>query len=362
MTLRWIYEMLAGLRRKRQFAWKGQKKSLTARRTAMQRQFLLAIIALAVFNLISAWDVLPANGQTMQPALEQSILRQVNDYRRTLTKADLRFDQKLSNAARAYARRLAQMETTVMSHTHDGKNPATRVREAGYLAGLGGVGENIAWSMGRPQPANDAVRMWRESPPHHAAMTSSTYNETGVGVCLSESGKYYFCQVFAHANTSASQSTNVNRYPQDVRLTPPFNSPRPAFSGGNLTFPAGLPDLAAANFRLVKQLAPATTVKPYEASAVIKNVGTTMAATVDYAVYSIDWSKQSVRRIKHAPLHPMPRGLAPGQSVTLHFHVDVPTGAAVTVFLKADPDNRLRESNELNNHAYAPAMFAATSR
>ena len=55
------------------------------------------------------------------------------------------------------------------------------------------AGENIA--SGQKTPA-EVVAAWMNSPGHRANILSPTYNQLGVGLAISKSGKYYWTQMF----------------------------------------------------------------------------------------------------------------------------------------------------------------------
>jgi hypothetical protein len=71
-----------------------------------------------------------------------------------------------------------------------GSRPTDRAVAAGYGEyGTVRISENIYWgSSATPQ---SAVTWWRNSPIHFAGMTSSTYQEIGVGVAYGDSGGYF---------------------------------------------------------------------------------------------------------------------------------------------------------------------------
>ena len=58
------------------------------------------------------------------------------------------------------------------------------------------AGENIA--SGQKTPA-EVVAAWMNSPGHRANILSPTYNQLGVGLATSKSGKNYWTQMFIKA-------------------------------------------------------------------------------------------------------------------------------------------------------------------
>jgi uncharacterized protein YkwD len=81
-----------------------------------------------------------------------------------------------------------------MRHVLDGKNPADRVREAGY--DYAKVGENIGVGE-KGAPPEDAVKGWMGSPPHRENILNRRFQETGVGIVRDAKGETYYTQVFA---------------------------------------------------------------------------------------------------------------------------------------------------------------------
>ena len=81
-----------------------------------------------------------------------------------------------------------------MRHVLDGKNPADRVRQAGY--DYAKVGENIGVSE-KGAPLEDAVKGWMDSPPHRDNILNRRFQETGLGIARNDKGETYYTQVFA---------------------------------------------------------------------------------------------------------------------------------------------------------------------
>ena len=62
------------------------------------------------------------------------------------------------------------------------------------------IGENIAYNQGFDDPVEFAVERWMQSPKHRDNLLSSRWKESGIGVAVTESGKYYFTEVFLIRN------------------------------------------------------------------------------------------------------------------------------------------------------------------
>ena len=75
------------------------------------------------------------------PAVEVAIVDKTNAFRKAHKLGALRRNAKLDAAARAFARFMAR--TSEFSHTADGREPAERIKAAGYSYCL--VAENLAF-------------------------------------------------------------------------------------------------------------------------------------------------------------------------------------------------------------------------
>jgi uncharacterized protein YkwD len=95
----------------------------------------------------------------------------------------LRFNKRLSRAARRHARDMARRN--YFSHdTLGGGSFLDRIRRTGYLRGAHSwiVGENLAWgSRGYSRP-QVIMRMWMNSPGHRANILNGSFREIGIGV------------------------------------------------------------------------------------------------------------------------------------------------------------------------------------
>ena len=66
----------------------------------------------------------------------------------------------------------------------------------------GPVSENVAYYQETPNIASTVVNGWLQSEAHHKNIVGD-FNLTGVGVVPSESGRYYFTQIFIRSAGSA---------------------------------------------------------------------------------------------------------------------------------------------------------------
>jgi uncharacterized protein YkwD len=82
-----------------------------------------------------------------------------------------------------------------LEHDLDGKNPAQRVRDAGYEYGR--LAENIAMSDRPRVPLASILKGWMKSPLHRDNLLDEGVSEIGLGIARNDKGEVYFTQVFA---------------------------------------------------------------------------------------------------------------------------------------------------------------------
>ena len=58
------------------------------------------------------------------------------------------------------------------------------------------IGENIAYNQGFENPVEFAVERWMQSPKHRDNLLNARWKESGIGVAVTDDGKYYFTEVF----------------------------------------------------------------------------------------------------------------------------------------------------------------------
>ena len=127
---------------------------------------------------------------------EQSVIDLTNAERKKAEKdgksldlKPLKMNPKLMEAARKHAENMAAQDK--IEHVLDEKDPADRVKAAGYK--YRAVGENIAWNAKGPK---QVVAGWMDSEPHRENILSADYTEIGVAVAKNDKGEPYWCQVF----------------------------------------------------------------------------------------------------------------------------------------------------------------------
>jgi uncharacterized protein YkwD len=121
---------------------------------------------------------------------EQEVLELTNAERKDNDLPPLKIGPLLTKVARAHSENMAKQGK--MSHVLDGKNPAERVKAAGYL--FRGLGENVGFG---PRKPADMMKLWMESKHHRANILNKTFREIGIGIARDARGTPYYTQVFA---------------------------------------------------------------------------------------------------------------------------------------------------------------------
>jgi uncharacterized protein YkwD len=136
--------------------------------------------------------------------LRADLFRRVNDLRAKEKVAALVRNAKLDAAAQKHAENMAKQDKVSddekNGHVLDGKTPKQRADAEGYQSR--GIGENVAMIFGinaGPKGVEKAVQLWVNSPPHYKNMMDAVFDETGIGLAQSKSGKWYYCQMFGRS-------------------------------------------------------------------------------------------------------------------------------------------------------------------
>jgi uncharacterized protein YkwD len=139
---------------------------------------LLAVAAPSEATLSSSAD----------PAIEQSMLAQLNSYRVSKGLVPLRANANLTRAARFHSRDMAQ--NAYFDHTSpDGEQFFERLTRFGYR--WLGAGEAIGEASGLSDAdgaATSAISMWQHSPPHNKIMLTPGYRSVGIGAWCAPGG------------------------------------------------------------------------------------------------------------------------------------------------------------------------------
>jgi uncharacterized protein YkwD len=106
----------------------------------------------------------------------------------------LRWDVDLCRMARMHSKNMA--EKNFFAHTGPDGSVKDRAKECGVV-GWKALGENIAFNLGYSDPAEFAVKGWKESPKHLDNLLRTVYTHSAIGVAVASDGSVYFTQVFA---------------------------------------------------------------------------------------------------------------------------------------------------------------------
>ncbi|MFZ5569910.1 MAG: CAP domain-containing protein [Thermodesulfobacteriota bacterium] len=130
----------------------------------------------------------PPAGETVD-GMEADVYSQINRYRRLQGLPDLEWDETIATYCRIHSMDMADGRT---AFGHDGFED--RVDAIGESISVSAAAENVAYN-NYGDPASVAVQSWLESP-GHLANIEGDFDLTGVGVGVSNTGVYYFTQIF----------------------------------------------------------------------------------------------------------------------------------------------------------------------
>lgn len=126
--------------------------------------------------------------------IEHRVFDLVNERRAEAGLQPLTWNENVAGVARVHSANMANYK--FFSHTGvDGKRVDTRADSLGVKK-WHALGENIAYNRGFKSPLESAVQSWMNSPGHRENILKSDWQESGIGVVVSENGAYYFTQVF----------------------------------------------------------------------------------------------------------------------------------------------------------------------
>jgi len=159
--------------------------------------------ALLLATLLSAVLSVPAGAAEDETSAGfETVLRGTNDYREVNGVDRLVHDPRMSAVAQAWAERMAS------DYTNSGDLAASFRHNPDMSSqvppGWEGVGENIAFNSGWPQPYDKLLEQWRLSPGHNANMLNSRWTHIGIGTYQDDSGRTWGVQVFGDYGNPAS--------------------------------------------------------------------------------------------------------------------------------------------------------------
>lgn len=124
---------------------------------------------------------------------ELLVLQVTNSYRASNGLAPLTVNPLLEQMAHGHAGNMATQDkygdTGNDGHVLDGHDVVWRAAAVGYQ--WGALGENVAYNIGYPDPAQELMTQWWNSPEHQANILNPNYTEVGIGVAQGASGRTY---------------------------------------------------------------------------------------------------------------------------------------------------------------------------
>ncbi|MDY6902455.1 MAG: CAP domain-containing protein [Cyanobacteriota bacterium] len=132
----------------------------------------------------------PVNAASDVAAMEKSVHRQINQYRKKKGLAPLKINGQISKIAREHSKNMSKKQ---VSFGHSGSS--SRYNKISKIVKYRGVAENVAYNMGYKNPGKNAVRGWIKSSGHRRNIEGK-YQVTGIGVAKNSKGEYYFTQLF----------------------------------------------------------------------------------------------------------------------------------------------------------------------
>lgn len=157
----------------------------------MKRAWFLTIGVVVLLSVSTVYAV-RLNDQPVAPT-RQSLLALINEERAKYGVAPLKEDVRLDTSAQLKA------DDEVLYKYSGHINPNTQKHGYEYIEPTGiectASGENLSWNTdGSMLTAQDAVKWWVQSKPHHAAMIDPKFTLTGFGVNGNEIVEHFCAQ------------------------------------------------------------------------------------------------------------------------------------------------------------------------
>lgn len=122
--------------------------------------------------------------------LEQSVYKQINQFRSSRKLPPLTLDSRISEQARLHSEAMASGR---VPFGHNGFED--RVNALSKSIAYRAAGENVAYNQGYSSPDQQAVQGWLKSPGHFKNIVGN-FDLTGIGIAKNAKGEYYFTQIF----------------------------------------------------------------------------------------------------------------------------------------------------------------------
>lgn len=135
-------------------------------------------------NESASTDVINSSGSN----IEDEILVQINQYRKTKGLPALKLNSEIITEARKHSR---DMANNSVSFGHGGFSDRAK-RLQGKISGFKAIAENVAYGQIN---ASEVVKDWIKSPGHRVNIEGN-YTQTGIGVIANKKGVLYYTQIF----------------------------------------------------------------------------------------------------------------------------------------------------------------------
>ncbi len=125
---------------------------------------------------------------------EKKVFELINQRRAEQNLEPLEWSDEVAKIARMHSQNMANYK--FFSHAGlDGTMVSDRADQLG-ISKWRAIGENIAYNQGFRDPFKCAVEGWMHSPAHKENLLSTRWQQSAIGIAVTEDGTYYFTQVF----------------------------------------------------------------------------------------------------------------------------------------------------------------------
>lgn len=158
----------------------------------MKHILYFSLILLGIFLEKESYAVTQKYFSTQDIAsFEKYCHAEINKIRQEYGMTLLNLWSQLSDCAREHSQNMAKGHCPF---GHDGFEK--RAKDMQKMAKILSFGENVAYSYGYADPVKVAIDGWMESKGHRENILGE-FKETGIGVAITQDGKFYVTQLFA---------------------------------------------------------------------------------------------------------------------------------------------------------------------
>jgi len=148
-------------------------------------------LALVLFGPLTAPWASAADPELAR--MEAALHRSVNHYRSDQRLIALTRDPAIDAVARAHSEDMVKRR--FLSHrSPEGHDWVDRLQRSG-IEGFSMAGENVGMTS-RPDPNQEILSGWLNSPVHRENLTARPYNVTGIGISRAPDGSLFYTQLY----------------------------------------------------------------------------------------------------------------------------------------------------------------------